>query len=313
VTPLADCFPATRQYQASRRQLRSAGHGSAALTAALDAGEILRLRRGVYALAPLPVRARHLLTDGVPDAAYLAATRALIIGLGKGIAADRRTAAVFWGMDMLVEPSKVELRVPHGRVVDLTCVDARPSRMTAQLDHEVLGFEGIPITGEVDTVLDCALARPMRESVVIADSALRRGLVTLDDLVAGVAVRARHPESARLRRLLHLIDDQSGSVLESVLRFLLLQHGYTPQSQFTVMRGNLFVGRFDFCLAAAHIIIECDGRRWHDPEDAREKDRQKTNALTRMGWRVLRFSWAEVIDSPAYVLACIEECEALAA
>ena len=313
MTPLADCFPSSRQHQATRKHLRAAGFGSAAVTHALDAGDIVRLRRGVFALAPLPVRARHLLKDGTPDAAYLAATRALILGLGKGVVADRRTAAVFWGMDMLEEPTDVELRVPHGRVVDIVGVDARPSRATRHVDRTVLGMEAIPMSNASDTVLDCALDRPMREAVVIADSALRRGLLTTDDLVVAVAARARHPRSARLRRLLHLVDDQSGSVLESVLRLLLLQHGYSPLSQFTVMRGRLFVGRFDFCLEAARVIIECDGRRWHDPEDVREKDRQKTNALTRLGWRVLRFTWDEVLDSPAYVLACIEECVALAA
>jgi very-short-patch-repair endonuclease len=113
--------------------------------------------------------------------------------------------------------------------------------------------------------------------------------------------------------MLHLIDDQSGSVLESVLRYLLLQNGFTPRSQYTVRREKLFVGRFDFCLEQAQLIIECDGRRWHDPEDVRQKDRLKTNALICLGWRVLRFTWDEVVNSPAYVLACVRDCAELAA
>jgi very-short-patch-repair endonuclease len=80
-----------------------------------------------------------------------------------------------------------------------------------------------------------------------------------------------------------------------------------------VHRGRLFIGRFDFALLEALVIIECDGRRWHDPEDVRQKDRSKTNALTRLGWRVLRFSWDEIVDSPAYVLACVRDCVALSA
>ncbi|MDX6268619.1 MAG: hypothetical protein QOD70_3359 [Frankiales bacterium] len=313
MTPLADCFPNTRQGLAKRAHLRSAGFASAAVTAAVQDGTILRLRRGVFALAPLPVRARHVLKDGVPDAAYLAATRAAILGLGQGVVADRRTAAVLWGMDMLVEPGAIELRVAHGRAITVAGVDARPSRRTTQVDEEVLGLEAIPLTTAVDTVLDCAVSRPMREAVVIADSALRRGLVTVDDLVQAVDDRARHPRSSRLRRMLHFIDDQSGSVLESVLRYLLLQNGFTPQSQYTVRRGKLFVGRFDFCLEQAQLIIECDGRRWHDPEDVRQKDRLKTNALICLGWRVLRFTWDEVVNSPAYVLTCVRDCAELAA
>ncbi|MFN2536604.1 MAG: hypothetical protein ABR549_00450, partial [Mycobacteriales bacterium] len=281
MSPLAECFPATRQGISARHQLRATGWGSAAITSALDRKTIVRVGRAVYALAPLPTWRRHLLRDGIPDAAYLAATRAALHAVGTGAVADRRTAGVFWGMDMLVEPSSIECRVPHGREVDTAGVDARPSRATAHVDHPVLGFEAIPMTSAVDTVLDCALDRPMREAVVIADSALRNKLVTVEDLVRAVEGRSRHPRSSRLRRLLHLIDDQSGSVLESVLRCLLIQHGYAPLSQYVVHRGNLFVGRFDFCLEQARVIIECDGRRWHDPEDARQKDRLKTNALTR--------------------------------
>jgi very-short-patch-repair endonuclease len=90
-------------------------------------------------------------------------------------------------------------------------------------------------------------------------------------------------------------------------------NGYQPESQYIVHLGKLVVGRFDFCLEQARVIIECDGRRWHDPEDIRQKDRQKTNALTRQGWRVLRFTWAEVVHSPVYVLACVADCVSLAA
>ena len=94
---------------------------------------------------------------------------------------------------------------------------------------------------------------------------------------------------------------------------LLLTHGYTPESQYTVHHGKLFVGRFDFCLLAERVIIECDGRRWHAPDDVRNKDRRQENALTRLGYRVLRFSWDEVLNSPAFVLACIKDCVALVA
>lgn len=311
MTSLADCFPAARQCQATRAQLRAAGLSSGAVQRALASGELLRLRRGVYALAPLPVRGRHLLRDGVPDVGYLAAARAAVTGLGRAVVA-RRTAAVLYGMDMLVEPDLVELRVPHGRVLQEPGIEALPSRQTRHVDCSVAGYEALPMTTPVDTVLDCATSRPMREAVVLADSALRRGLVTVEELVAEVGRRRGHRDGARWRRLLHLVDDRSGSVLESVLRYLLVLHGYRPESQYVVRRGTLLVGRFDFCLEQARVIVECDGRRWHDPEDVRQKDRQKANALTRQGWRLLRFSWDEVLHSPAYVLACLADCVALA-
>jgi very-short-patch-repair endonuclease len=294
------------QGMATREQLLTAGLTRRLLSRALATGDLVRLRRGVYALGPLPARSRHLLSNGQLDLGYLAATRAVVLSLD-GVA-DRRTAALLWGMDQLVEPTHVECRVGRSqRRVSMKGVDVRVSVATGFVLHPAGGLDPVPVTTAVDTVLDCAMARPMLEAVVIADSALRVGCVSLDDLVAGASER-RGPKTARLRRLLALMDPDSGSVLESMLRFLLVTNGLHPVSQFTVHRGKQVVGRFDFCFEAARLIVECDGRRWHDPEDVRRKDRHRDNALQRLGWRILRFDWNEVRSSPTYVLECVRDC-----
>ena len=171
-----------------------------------------------------------------------------------------------------------------------------------------------PATPATVTVLACVLARPLLEAAAVADSALRVGCVTVDDLIKAVAER-KGPGRARLLRLLELIDPESGSVLESMLRYLLVTNGLTPQPQFQVRSrdGKREIGRFDFCFEAERLIIECDGRRWHDPDDVRRKDRHKDNELARLGWRVLRFDWNEVRHSEAYVLAVVRDCLELAA
>jgi very-short-patch-repair endonuclease len=51
--------------------------------------------------------------------------------------------------------------------------------------------------------------------------------------------------------------------------------------------------------------VETDGRRWHDPKDAREFDRRRANSCASLGWRLLRFTWAEVLHDPAYVIATV--------
>ncbi len=58
--------------------------------------------------------------------------------------------------------------------------------------------------------------------------------------------------------------------------------------------------RVDFCFRAARLVVEVDGARWHpDPR----RDRQRDNALTALGWRVLRYAWADVVHEPERVLA----------
>ena len=304
---VAAACTAQRQSQASRSHLRKAGVGTAQISALVKAGGLLRLRRGAYALAPLPARGQHLLSDGTVDLGYLAAVRAVLHSLGDAVA-DRRTAAVLWRMDMLVEPKLVEVRVARTRTrVAHVGVSPRCSTMTARTTVAAGGLEPLEVTPAVDTVLDCCLDRSMQEAVVIADSALRRKLVTVEDLELAVEARAGSSGVRKLRRLLTLVDPQSGSVLESLLRYLLNTNGLWPESQVTVVGrdGKRVVGRVDFCLG--QVVIECDGRRWHDPKDARDRDRERDNGLARTGRIVLRFTWAEVRHSPAYVLACVRD------
>lgn len=69
-------------------------------------------------------------------------------------------------------------------------------------------------------------------------------------------------------------------------------------------RNGLYVRRVDFCFEGARLVIEVDGQKWHgDPA----LDRAVDNRLVAAGWRVLRYTWAEVVHASAAVLAEIAE------
>lgn len=307
---LAAACPATRQHQTTRAHLQAAGLTRTQLESLVKSAGLVRLRRGVYAPAPLPVSGRHLLSGGVPDAAYVAQVRAVLLSLGAGCAAACRTAAVLWGMDLFVEPRRIEVAVRRSRSrVAMAAVHVMRCTTMSVLDLDVLGLESLCLTTPLRTVLDCARTRPLREAVVIADSALRVGLFTVDELVTAVAAEAGKPGCRKLRRLLELVDPDSGSVLESLFRVLVVEAGLVPVSQFIVRtRSGAAVGRFDFCFELQRLIVECDGRRWHDPEDVRDKDRRPGNELERLRWRLLRVTWAEVVHQPEYVLQLVKDC-----
>lgn len=55
------------------------------------------------------------------------------------------------------------------------------------------------------------------------------------------------------------------------------------------------VGRVDFLVGQA-LVIEVDGRSFHDTESTFESDRRRDAELSRRGLRVLRFSYRQVID-----------------
>lgn len=311
MSKLAVACPASRQHLADRSALRAAGIGSDAVARYVADGRLVRVLRGVYSPGNLPAFRKHLVSEGLTDPAYLAHVRAALMSLGGTAAAGGRTAAVLWAFDMLVEPAKVELVVPASRRRDKlpTGVTLRRHRAGLCLDEAVLGLDPVRLLSPTATVLDCALTRPLREAVAIADSALRGRRVSLADLHQLVETHRRHPKGVRLRRVVDLVDPQCGSILESALRVLLAQHGLHPETQVTMRDAfGRIIGRVDFLFRDQRLVVECDGRRWHDPEDARERDRVRGNELERNGWRLIRVTWHDVMHRPDDVVKLVRDC-----
>ena len=69
----------------------------------------------------------------------------------------------------------------------------------------------------------------------------------------------------------------------------------------------------DFACADARLVVEADGFAFHSDRAAYRKDRERLNALERLGWRVLRFTWEDVRGRPAYVVGLVHGCLADAA
>ena len=62
----------------------------------------------------------------------------------------------------------------------------------------------------------------------------------------------------------------------------------------------------DIAFPAAMLAIEIDGRV-HERYDAFEHDRARQNDLVLQGWRVLRFTWAMLVERPDAVLLAIRQ------
>jgi len=288
----------------SVQQLRAAGIGSCDLTRAVRRGEVVRVRRGVYALTALPPWPRHVVTDTGPQPEHVVHVRAVLLSLGSAATATGRTAAALRGWGLLVEPSRtVEVALPHAHGhTAAPRVQVRRRRRVARERWRVLaGTDALWLTTAEQTVVDLALALPLLEAVVACDSALRAGHVTLTALRAHVGRLQGRRDAARLRQVLDLADPESGSVLESVLRVRMVQDGidgFLTQVDLRDADGN-HVLRADFCFPGARLVVEVDGARWH-PDGHR--DRRRDNELACLGWRVLRFTWSDVVHDTAAVL-----------
>jgi len=264
---------------------------------------------GLYRDRPLPPRGSYLLSGGAVDLGYLAEVRRAQL-LRPGARAARSTAAVLWGMDMQVEPSAVELDVPAG---SRAAPGLRPTRTSAsQLWTPVAGLAPLRVTPAVDTVLACAADLPLAQAVAVTDSALRRRRCSLDALRARAAAGAA---ATAARRVLRWVDARSGSVLESLLRVLLSEAGLVPEHTQHVLVDPVTgrAQRVDLAWPSARLVVEVDGRRWHDPADARDRDRRRDNTCALLGWRVLRYTWADVVHDGARVVREVREALAVAA
>lgn len=297
-----------QQGLATRRQLLEAGLTRHGLDRRAATGRLVRVRPAVYARPPVPARGAHLVSGGRPDPGFVAEVRAALLAHGPGARAGGRTAAVLWGLDLAVEPTVLELLVPHGRRLRPGPDDVRQSRSgrTALL-VPVPGCAAVAASTAVDTVLACAGELPLAEGVVLVDSALRTGACTRSGLRRALSARRGTADLARIRAALRWCDPRSGSVLESLLRVLLCQAGLQPPStQHPVLDGGgRQVARVDLAWPAARLVVEVDGRRWHDPADRRDADRRRDNRCAALGWRVLRFTWADVVHRPEAVVGCV--------
>ena len=299
-----------QQGLATRGQLTADGLTRAGLGAALADGTLHRVDRGLYRHGPAPIPGAHLVSGGLPDPSYVTEVRRVLLTLGERARAARRTAAVLWGFDLLVEPTSVEVDVPHGfRVRAGAGVGVQQSRSVASvLRVPVPACAPVAVTSAVDTVLDCCVDRPLLEAVVVADSALRAGAVRLRQLRRAATARRGLPFTGRIRAVLRWCDARSGSVLESALRVVLCQAGLVPPStQHDMVVQGVVIGRVDFAWPLQRLVIEADGRRWHDPCDRRDADRRRDNTWARLGWTVLRFTWAEVLHAPDDVVSAVRE------
>jgi very-short-patch-repair endonuclease len=131
----------------------------------------------------------------------------------------------------------------------------------------------------------------------IADSALNRGLVTEAE-IAAILARLRGRRGAVVaRQALTEADGRAESPLETRVRLRAADGKVAPdQLQYVVRRSDgSFVARCDFAWTRDRLVGEADGIEPHSTPDALSHDRDRQNALMALGYRVVRFAWADTL------------------
>jgi very-short-patch-repair endonuclease len=219
-----------------------------------------------------------------------------------------RTAAWLHAIDA-TPCDTVEATIPAG-----TGVSARAGialRRSALLEGELVSIRGMPVTSITRTIYDLASTLSLTEAVVMADAALHRGKVRLEQLNVWAKANAGRRGIRRLRRVLELAEPAAESPMESRLRMVLVLGGLPrPKAQVSIHdRSGRFVGRPDLYYEKRRLGIEYDGVAHRD---AMAQDNRRQNALLRAGVRLLRFTAGDVLGNPTSIVAQVREMLATA-
>ena len=204
------------------------------------------------------------------------------------------TAAWLHGLDVEAGGS-IEVTIPKG-----TGVSGRSGivvRRAALTPGEVVNVRALRVTSLLRTISDLSVRLSVTEGVVIVDMALHAGLASMADLKTLCVARARGVGVAKLRRVVGYAEPAAESPMESRLRMLLVLDGLPrPQAQVSLHDKNgRFVGRPDLYYPDHQLGIEYDGGT-HRASLAEDNRRQ--NKLIGAGFRLLRFTAAEVLHHP---------------
>lgn len=157
---------------------------------------------------------------------------------------------------------------------------------------DVLVVDGLAVTSAARTVVDLARVG----GVVAGDAALRRGLATVDELVAECERAGRGRGVRAARRTAGLVDALSESPGESLSRVRIAEWGLpAPVLQHGVRDGAGLVGRVDFWWPHHGVAGEFDGRLKYgsDAPDVLWQEKLREDRLRATGLRLVRWTWQD--------------------
>ncbi len=272
----------------ARRQLIELGLSHWGIDERLRQGRLFVVYRGVYA-----VGRRGIGREGWWMAATLTA--------GQGAVLSHRSAAALW-----------RLAKPGGHPEVTVLGDAGRARRRGLTVHrtsslpraEAVIREGIPTTTVARTLVDLAEVVSRREVERALDEAqfLRR----LDQRSVRAAL-AEHPGRTGAKRLGRTFEEhvigatRTNEGLEEGF-FGLCRAAGIPDPLVKVRIGPYEV---DFLWPEARLVVETDDRASHERNATYESDRERDAYLDDAGYRVRRFTWRKVTQSPDTVVRTV--------
>ncbi len=232
---------------------------------------------------------------------------AAVLGAGPGAVVSHMAACAWWRFAG-IKAGAVEVSVERPvQRCDVAGVVHRV-RDLAAVDVDRRGV--VPVTTPSRSLIDAAPRMTRAQIAEVLDAAARDGSIDLAHL------RWRLDELRRrgrpgIRRVLaalppeHAPRPREESWLERRLTRLIAGAGLPPPRCQVPLRHSGGTARVDMCYEHARLVIETDGHGSHATRRERQADAERDARLGAAGYRVLRFTYEDVVRRPDYVVGMI--------
>jgi len=188
----------------------------------------------------------------------------------------------------------------HHRIAGVTVHQLRDL-----LPHHVSLLDGLPTTTVPRTIVDLAAISGIERLRRVVEGAVHDRRTT-DEAIGLVLADVARRGKWGMRKLATVLASRApgeplpDSVLESMLLAAVLGAGNPrPMSQFAHPGRHPTTGCVDFAYPDAKLILEADGRRWHQRIADIKRDRERDIEAARAGWLTMRFLWEHLDGDPA--------------
>jgi len=276
---------ASRQHGVvARRQLEALGLSDKMIVDRVRRDRLVRLHRGVYAVGHDRLRR---------EKRWMAA----VLAVGPGALLSHRDAAALHGLRPPGDHMRWEVTTT-GRASSTRTI--RVFRTTSLDARDTTSVDGIPVTSIARTLVDLAGTVPRTMLTKALNEAEGRRAVDLRAIERAMAQTARRNGRghAELRQALAKLAAIGTPVTRSELedRFLALLDAHDlprPATNYGIEGMEV-----DAVWPKQRLAVELDGWDTHRTRQAFQQDRERGNALEAAGWRLLRFTWADVTRRP---------------
>jgi very-short-patch-repair endonuclease len=270
---------AARQHGAiGHAQLVDVGLSQTEIRRRVAAGWLHRLHVGVFAV-------------GHPGLTAHGRWAAATLGGGRDAVLSHRSAAALWGIGL--DGAIPSITVPGAKRRGTDSLEVHAGRLRPD---EIVTYDAIRVTSVGRTLLDLAETVTVKELVAVIDNATnarRLGRTTMSSVINGATGRRGVRPLKQALLITRPQDVLTRSELERRALKLIRRAGLAAPEVNVRLHGR----ERDLLWRAARLVVELDGRAYHDPE----RDTRRDADLLARGFATLRFTWRQVVNDPDWV------------